>query len=164
MIRMLFALLTVSAALLATSASALAAGPSRGYYQCYQTVQTQNLLTGQPNGYYSVFATSFWLKAHHKYQVSILTAGVNRYGQRYSVKRNTLRFVNGVWNDSMSFWHLKGTAHPHGVTMPNAQGPLNPAQKYTVVLRGRSGDTDTAPPAQEFTGPVARSFWYCKRG
>ena len=48
--------------------------------------------------------------------------------------------------------------------MPNAQGPLNPAQKYTVVLRGRSGDTDTAPPAQEFTGPVARSFWYCKRG
>jgi hypothetical protein len=163
MIRKLFALLTFSAAPLIISAPALAASPSLGYYQCYQTVQTTNALTNAPDGYASVFATSFTLKAHHKYQVSLLTAGENSFGQRFAVKGHALHFVNGIWNDNSTFWHLTGTVYPHGVTMPNAQPPLDPAKKYTVVLRGRSGDTDTAPPAREFTGLVARSFWYCKR-
>jgi hypothetical protein len=163
MIHKLFALLTVSAAPLILSAPALAASPALGYYQCYQTVQTTNPLTDAPDGYTSVFATSFTLKARHKYQVSILTAGENGFGQRYAVKGHTLRFVNGIWNDNSTFWHVTGSLHPHGVTMPHAQPPLDAAKKYTVVLRGRSGDTDTAPPAHEFTGPVARSFWYCRK-
>jgi hypothetical protein len=164
MIRKLVALLTVGAALFVVSAPALAAGPSLGYYQCYRTLQTTNAVTGAPSGYASAFATSFWLKAHHKYQVSILTAGQNSPKQRFAVKSHTLRFVNGIWNDNMTFWHVTGTVYPHGVTMPNAQAPLDPAKKYTVVLRGRAGDTDSAPPPSEFTGPVPRSFWYCKKG
>jgi hypothetical protein len=123
-----------------------------------------NAITNMPGGYSSTFATSFWLKAHHKYHVSILTAGNNTPKQRYAVKGHTLHFVNGIWNDSMSFWHVTGTVYQHGVTMPNAQTPLDPAKKYTVVLRGRAGDTDTAPPPHEFTGSVPRSFWYCKKG
>jgi hypothetical protein len=163
MIRKLFALLAVGAVPLVLSAPALAARPSLGYYQCYVTTQTTNALTGAPDGYTSTFASSFTLKARHNYQVSLLTAGVNGFGQRYAVKGHTLHFVNGVWNDNSTFWHLTGSLYPHGVTMPNAQPPLDPTKKYTVVLRGRSGDTDTAPPASEFTGLVARSFWYCKR-
>jgi hypothetical protein len=163
MTRKLSALLIVSTALLIASAPALAASPSLGYYQCYLTTQTTNVVTGAPDGYASTFATSFTLKANHNYQVSVLTAGVNGFGQRFAVKGHTLHFLNGVWNDNSSFWHLTGTVYPHGVTMPNAQVPLKPAQKYTVVLRARAGNTDSAPPAREFTGPVARSFWYCKK-
>jgi hypothetical protein len=161
MIRNLLAVLTVSAATLVLGTPALAAGPSLGYYRCYQTLQTRNALTDVPNGYVSKFATSFTLKPRHNYQVSLLTAGVNGFGQRFAVKGHTLRFVNGVWNDSTTFRHLTGTVYPHGVRMRNAQTPLNPAQKYSVVLRGRSGDTDSAPPAREYTGLVPRSFWYC---
>ena len=144
MIRKIFAVLTVSAAPLIVSSPALAAGPSLGYYQCYQTLETTNALTGAPDGFVSMFATSFTLKPRHNYQVSLLTAGVNGFGQRFAVKGRTLRFVNGVWNDSTTFRHLTGTVYPHGVKMPNAQVPLNPAQKYTVVLRGRAGEVELA--------------------
>jgi hypothetical protein len=160
MIRSIFALLTVSAALLATSTSALAAGPSRGYYQCYQTVQTQNAVTGEPDGYGTSFVTSFQLKAHHKYEVSFLVAPDYRT-QHIAVKGHKVRFVGGPWDSDSSSYHLKATLHPHGVTMPNSQ--VDPGKRYKLVLRGRSGDADGAPPASEFTGAVPRSFWYCKK-
>jgi len=75
MIRTIFALVAVCTALLATSTSALAAGPSRGYYQCYQTVQTQNAVTGEPDGYGTSFVTSFTLKAHHRFGEYELSVG-----------------------------------------------------------------------------------------
>jgi hypothetical protein len=160
MIRTLFALLTVTTALLATSTTALAAAPSRGYYQCYQTVQTQNAVTGAPDGYGTSFVTSFTLKAHHKYDVSFLVAPDYRT-QHIAVKGHKLRFVGGPWDSDSSSYHLKGTFSSHGVMMPNSQAA--PAKRYTLVLHGRSGDADAAPPTSEFTGAVPRSFWYCKK-
>ncbi len=160
MIRTIFALVAVCAALLATSTSAFAAGPSRGYYQCYQTVQTQNAVTGAPDGYGTSFVTSFLLKAHHKYEVSQLVAPDYRT-QHIAVKGHKVRFVGGPWDSDSSSYHLKGTLHPHGVTMPNSQA--DPGKRYKLVLRGRADDADGAPPASEFTGAVPRSFWYCKK-
>jgi hypothetical protein len=160
MIRTISALVSVSAALLATSTSALAAGPSRGYYQCYQTVQTQNAVTGAPDGYGTSFVTSFQLKAHRKYVVSFRVAPDYRT-QHITVKGHSVRFVGGPWDDDAASYHLRGTFSSHGVTMPNSQAA--PAKRYTLVLRGHSGDADGAPPASEFTGAVPRSFWYCKK-
>src|SRR6476660_8779117 len=120
MIRTIFALVAVCTALLATSTSALAAGPSRGYYQCYQTVQTQNAVTGERDGYGTSFVTSFQLKAHHKYVVSFRVAPDYRT-QHITVKGHKVRFVGGPWDDDAASYHLKGTYFAHGVTMPSSQ-------------------------------------------
>jgi hypothetical protein len=158
--RTLFALLISGAALLTTATPALAAGPARGYYQCYQTVQTQNVVTGAPDGYGTSFVTSFQLKAHHKYDVSFRVSPDYRT-QHITVKGHKVRFIGGPWDDDAASYHLKGTYASHGVTMPNSQA--DPAKRYSLVLRGRSSDADGAPPATEFTGAVPRSFWYCKK-
>jgi hypothetical protein len=160
MTRTLFALLIAGAALLTASTPALAAGPARGYYQCYQTVQTQNAVTGAPDGYGTSFVTSFQLKAHHKYVVSFSVAPDYRT-QHIAVKGHKVRFVGGPWDSDSSSYHLKGIFSSHGVTMPNSQA--NPTKRYTLVLRGRSDDADGAPPASEYAGAVPRSFWYCKK-
>ncbi|MEA2219247.1 MAG: hypothetical protein QOJ35_1873 [Solirubrobacteraceae bacterium] len=163
MTRNIAVLLGACSALLAFGSTAQASGPTLGYYQCYQTTQTTNAATGAPTGYYTKFAGSFWLKAHHKYQVPITTGGgPSVYGQRFSVKGNTLRFLNGTWHDDTAFWHVTGAYHSAGVTMPHSV--LNPTRKYKLVLRGRSDDTDVAPPATEFSRDPASSFWYCKKG
>jgi hypothetical protein len=158
--RTLFALLITGAALLTAATPALAARPAHGYYQCYQTVQTTNAVTGAPDGYGTSFVTSFRLKAHRKYEVSFLVAPDYRT-QHIAVKGQKLRFVGGPWDSDSSSYHLKGVLHPHGVTMANSQA--NPAKRYKLVLRGRSGDADGAPPATEYTGATPRSFWYCNK-
>jgi hypothetical protein len=95
------ALLLAAAALLTAASPALAAAPARGYYQCYQTVQTQNAVTGAPDGYATSFVTSFTLKAHHKNAVSFLVAPDYRT-QHIAVKGHKLRFVGGPWDSDSS--------------------------------------------------------------
>ena len=158
--RTLATLIAASTMLLVVSAPALASGPPLGYYQCYVTTQDYNALSNKPSGFSTTFAGAFWLRPNNKYEVSFLI-GNNTFGQRYSVKGSSVHFGKGAFNDDMSFVHLTGTYHPHGVTMPHSV--FKPTLHYKLVLRGRSADRDTAPPASEFTGSVARSFWYCNR-
>jgi hypothetical protein len=163
MFRKLSALAAASVGLLALSSPALASGPSLGYYQCYHTIQTTNALTNAPTGYITTFAGAFYLNAHHKYQTGITTGGGNIYGQSFAFKGHTLRFGKGAFNTDLSFWHVTGTYHARGVTMPHSV--LNPSRKYKLVLHGRAGDSDSAPPAAgaEFKQYVASSFWYCSK-
>ena len=147
----------VALALTAVAApAASAAGPKTGHYKCFETFREVSQINGEVT-YATQYRDTLNLRSHGRYEESLRVGpGLFKY------RAGKLAFAGGSLDSESEFWHVGGKYYKAGKTMPNST--LNPAKRYTIVLRDlRSDDSDTAPPAKEFDARQNASFWYCSR-